>query len=236
MFGLIYSAVSYTFFLATFAYFTLFVDGVVVPKTVDSGTAGNLAIAVVANLALILLFGLQHSIMARASFKRVITRVIPAAVERATFVLMSTLVVLLLMWQWRPIGTVLWHVDNPAAASALWVLNGVGWVGVPFCTFLIDHFDLFGLKPAWYAFRRTTVPRRGFVMPLLYKHMRHPMMTAFLIGFWATPHMTVGHALLSAGMTIYILIGVTFEERALVRELGADYERYQATTSKFLPL
>jgi protein-S-isoprenylcysteine O-methyltransferase Ste14 len=234
MLGLIYSVFSYGLFLASFAFFTLFADGLAVPRTVDSGAPSAAGWAI--DLGLILLFGLQHSIMARAGFKRAITRVIPAGVERATYVLVSSLALILLMWQWRPIGAVLWHVDNPVAAAALWAVNAIGWIGVPLCTFLIDHFELFGIKPAWHAYRRTTVARTGFVTPLFYKYMRHPMMTAFLLALWATPHMTAGHALLSAGLTIYILIGVHFEERALVRELGADYERYQATTSKFLPI
>lgn len=235
MLGLIYSVVSYLLFLATFTFFTGFADGVLVPKTVDSGSPGGVA-AVAIDLGLILLFGLQHSIMARARFKQMITRVIPAGVERATYVLASSLALIVLMWQWRPVGPVLWHVDNRVAVTALWAVNVAGWIGVPLCTFLIDHFDLFGIKRAWHAYRRTTVTRTGFVTPLFYKYMRHPMMTAFLLGLWATPHMTAGHALLSAGLSVYILIGVHFEERALVRELGADYLRYQATTSKFLPL
>ena len=236
MLGLLYSVASYGLFLATFTYFSVFSDGIIVPKTVDSGTPAGLATAVCVNVAGILLFGLQHSIMARAAFKRAITRLIPVAVERATYVLASSLALIILMWQWRPMRSVLWHVDNSAAVTALWVVNAVGWLGVPVCSFLIDHFDLFGIKQALHAFRRTTVRRTGFVAPLFYKHLRHPMMTSLMIGLWVTPHMTAGHALLSAGMTIYILIGVHFEERALVRELGPDYERYQATTSKFLPI
>jgi protein-S-isoprenylcysteine O-methyltransferase Ste14 len=236
MLGLLYSVASYGLFLGTFTYFAVFSDGVLVPRTVDSGTAASIAVAVIINLALIFLFGLQHTIMARASFKRAITRVIPPGVERATFVLASSLVLILLMWQWRPLPTVLWHVDNSAAAITLWCINAVGWLGVPVCSFLIDHFDLFGIKQALHAFRRTTVAQKGFVTPLFYKYLRHPMMTSLIIGLWVTPHMTTGHLLLSAGMTIYILIGVRFEERSLAKELGAEYQRYQATTRKFLPL
>jgi methanethiol S-methyltransferase len=236
MLGLLYSIASYGVFLGAFSYFAVFSDGVIVPRTVDSGTPTSIAAAVVVDLALILVFGLQHSIMARASFKRAVTRVIPPAVERATFVLASSLVLILVMWQWRPLPSVLWHVDNVAAATTLWSINAAGWLGVPACSFLIDHFDLFGIKQALHAFRRTTVGKAGFVTPLFYKYLRHPMMTSLMIGLWVTPHMTTGHALLSAGMTVYILIGVRFEERSLARELGADYERYQATTPKFLPV
>ena len=236
MLGLLYSVTSYGLFLGAFTYFAIFSDGVLVPKTVDSGTPGSIAVAVIINLALILLFGLQHSIMARASFKRAITRVIPHGLERATYVLASSLVLILVMWQWRPLPTVLWHVDNSTAAATLWCVNAIGWLGVPVCSFLIDHFDLFGIKQALHAFRRTTVAQKGFVTPLFYKYLRHPMMTSLMIGLWVTPQMTTGHLLLSAGMTIYILIGVRFEERSLAKELGAEYQRYQATTRKFLPL
>jgi methanethiol S-methyltransferase len=236
MLGLLYSIASYALFLGAFTYFAVFSDGVIVPRTVDSGTPSSVAVAMTINLVLILLFGLQHSIMARASFKRGLTRVIPPALERATFVLASSLVLALVMWQWRPLPSVLWHVNNPTAAAALWAINAVGWLGVPFCSFLIDHFDLFGIKQALQAFRRTTFDKKGFVTPLFYKYVRHPMMTSLMIGLWVTPHMTTGHLLLSSGMTLYVLIGVHFEERSLAKELGAEYERYQATTSKFLPV
>jgi protein-S-isoprenylcysteine O-methyltransferase Ste14 len=236
MLGLVYSIASYCIFLGAFTYFAVFSDGVIVPKTVDSGAPTGLAVTVAVNAALILLFGLQHSIMARPGFKRAITRVIPAAIERATYVLASSLVLILLMWQWRPLPTVLWHVDSSAGAITLWSINAIGWLGVPVSSYLIDHFDLFGIKQALHAFRRTTVAKTGFVTPLFYKYLRHPMMTSLIIGLWVTPHMTAGHAVLSAGMTLYILIGVHFEERALVKELGAEYVAYQAKTSKFFPV
>jgi protein-S-isoprenylcysteine O-methyltransferase Ste14 len=236
MLGLLYSIASYGLFLGVFTYFAVFSDGVIVPKTVDSGTPTSIAVAAIINLTLILLFGLQHSIMARASFKRVLTRVIPPALERSTYVLASSLVLGLVMWQWHPLPSVLWHVDNSTTATILWCINAVGWLGVPACSFLIDHFDLFGIKQAMHGFRRTTFNKKGFVTPLFYKYLRHPMMSFLMIGLWVTPHMTTGHLLLSSGMTIYILIGVHFEERSLAKELGAAYERYQGTTSKFLPV
>jgi protein-S-isoprenylcysteine O-methyltransferase Ste14 len=236
MLGLLYSIASYGLFLGSFTYFAVFSDGVIVPKTVDSGTPTGIAVAAIINLALVLAFGLQHSIMARAGFKRAFTRMIPPALERATYVLASSLVLILVMWQWRPMETVLWHVDNSAAAVVLWSINAIGWLGVPVCSFLIDHFDLFGIKQALRAFRRTTVGKTGFVTPLFYKYLRHPMMTSLMVGLWITPHMTAGHALLAFGMTLYIIIGVRFEERSLAKELGAEYERYQATTPKFLPV
>ena len=236
MLGFIYSVVSYLGFLAVFTYFAAFSDGVLVPKHVDSASAVGLPLALAINLGLMLLFGLQHSIMARDSFKRALTRVIPRHVERATFVLASAAVLALLMWQWQPMNTVLWSVERADVAVPLWAVNALGWLGVPLVSFMIDHFDLFGVKQAFNAFRQSSFERTGFVTPLLYKYVRHPMMSALLLGLWVTPHMTVGHLLLSAGLSVYILVGVHFEERALARELGRAYVGYQASTPKFLPL
>jgi protein-S-isoprenylcysteine O-methyltransferase Ste14 len=156
-------------------------------------------------------------------------------VERATFVLASSAALALLMWQWRPLSGELWHVSAPIPAAALWAVNALGWLAVPVSSFLIDHFDLFGLKQAFAGFRRVSLQRRGFVTPLFYRYIRHPIMTGLLLGLWVTPHMTFGHLLLSLGMSAYIVIGVRFEERALARELGAVYESYQARTPRFFP-
>jgi protein-S-isoprenylcysteine O-methyltransferase Ste14 len=235
MLGILYSIASYGLFLASFTYFALFSNGILVPKTVDSGVSTSLAASVAVNLSLVFIFGLQHSVMARTGFKRALTRLIPPALERATYVLASSLALVLVMWQWQPIPSAIWHVENPPAAATLWFLNALGWLGAPASSFFIDHFDLFGIKQALEAFRRTTFDRKGFVTPLLYKYFRHPMMTALMVSLWVTPHMTAGHALLSLGMTAYVLIGVHFEERALAIEFGAEYQRYQATTPKFLP-
>jgi protein-S-isoprenylcysteine O-methyltransferase Ste14 len=236
MLGFIYSLASYAGFLAAFTYFAWFSDGVGVPRHVDTGPSTDATLALFINVGLIVLFGLQHSIMARASFKRLLTRFIPAAVERATFVLASSAVLVLLMWQWRAMPNVLWSVESPAAAACLWIINILGWAGVPVCSLMIDHFDLFGLKQALGGFRRATFERKGFVTPLLYRYVRHPMMTSLLLGLWVTPHMTVGHLLLSVGMSVYIIVGVHFEERALAEELGLAYVRYQARTPMFLPV
>lgn len=235
MFGFIYSLLSYAGFLAVFTYFALFSAGILVPRHVDIGEPADLGLALAVNLALLLMFGLQHSIMARERFKRAWTRLIPPQLERATYVLASSLALGVIMWQWRPLPARIWSVESTPAAALLWSLNALGWLGGTFSTFLIDHFDLFGIKQAFHAFRRSSYQRRGFVTPVLYKYMRHPLMTGLLIGFWVTPHMSVGHLVLSLGMSAYILIGVHFEERSLVRALGADYARYQASTPKFLP-
>jgi methanethiol S-methyltransferase len=236
MLGLVYSALSYVTFLAIFVYFALFSDGLLVPKSVDSGSATGLALALTVNLGLLLLWGMQHSVMARPHFKRWLTRFVPAHLERATYVMFSNLALGLLMWQWQPLHVELWHVESRTLAAPLWAINALGWLGVPACSFMIDHFNLFGLKPALAGFRRRTLEQSGFVTPLLYKYVRHPMMTSLLVAFWVTPHMTAGHFMLSLGMTLYIMIGVHFEERALLKELGQAYRLYQAATPRFLPV
>ncbi len=236
MLGLIYSIASYVGFWAAFTYFVPFSDGLFAPKTVDSGLPTDVPTALAIDLGVVLLFGLQHSLMARASFKRALTRVVPEHLERATYVLASSVVLVVLMWQWRPLPTVLWNVHGTALSASLWTVNVLGWLGVPASSFMIDHFDLFGLKRAFHGFRKASYERKGFVAPLFYKYVRHPMMTSLLVGLWATPHMTVGHLLLSVGMSAYIVVGVHFEERSLREELGVAYERYQASTPKFLPV
>jgi methanethiol S-methyltransferase len=236
MLGFIYSVASYVAFLVTFVYFAWFSDGVGVPRTVDNAPPAPLAAALAINVGLMLLFGLQHSIMARPRAKRALTLFVPERLERATYVLASSAALALLMWQWRRVDGVLWHVPSFPLAALLWAVNALGWLGVPLCSFMIDHFDLFGLKPALNGFRKVSFERRGFVVPLLYKYVRHPMMTSLLVGLWVTPHMTGGHLLLSLGMTAYVIVGVHFEERALARELGQAYALYQATTPKFFPI
>jgi protein-S-isoprenylcysteine O-methyltransferase Ste14 len=236
MFGFLYSLLSYVGFLAIFSYFAWFSDGIGVPRSVDGGSGAPLSAAIAVDLGLLLLFGLQHSVMARAGWKRALTRVLPVQLERSTFVLVSSLTLALLMWQWQPLEGVLWSVESGSAAAVLWTINALGWLGVPVSSLMIDHFDLFGLKQTFQHFRRESFARRGFVTPLVYKYVRHPMMTSLLVGLWVTPHMSLSHLLLSVGMTAYVIIGVHFEERALVRELGSAYERYQSSTPKFFPV
>jgi protein-S-isoprenylcysteine O-methyltransferase Ste14 len=236
MIGLVYSASSYVAFLAVFTYFALFSDALLVPKTVESGSTAHLGLALSVNLGLLLLWGLQHSVMARARFKRWLTRVVPTHLERATYVMTSSLALGVLMWLWQPMNREVWHVESAALAAPLWIVNALGWAGVPASSFMIDHFNLFGLKQAWLAFRRRSTTESGFMAPLLYKYVRHPMMTSILVALWVTPHMTTGHLMLSLGMSVYVLIGVHFEEQALLRELGQAYRLYQLATPRFLPV
>jgi protein-S-isoprenylcysteine O-methyltransferase Ste14 len=235
MVAFVFSLVVYGAFLTTFVFFVLFADGLVIDTTVDSGRPGPLGVALAVDVGLMLLFGLQHSIMARQSFKDAWTRVVPPHVERSAYVLASTVALALIIWLWRPLPGVVWRVDAQPWVALLWTLNALGWIGVPVSTFLIDHFDLFGLKQSFHAFRDKTYEPSPFVMPWLYRYVRHPMMTALLMGLWATPDMTVSHLVLSVGLSLYVVIGVHFEERGLARELGAAYVQYQASTPKFFP-
>lgn len=218
----LYSLAAYGLFLAVFLYLIAFVGNLGVPRSVDVGPAAAPATAFAVDLLLIALFGLQHSVMARPAFKRWVTRFVPAPIERSTFVLAGSLVLALLFWQWRPLAGTVWRADG-GIAVLLWSLCALGWATVLLSTFLINHFDLFGLRQSWlHLLDRPLVPLK-FRTTLLYRLVRHPIMLGFLLAFWFTPHMTVGHLLFAAGMTVYILVGVHFEERDLVRSLGKDY-------------
>jgi len=235
MFSLAFSCCAYLGFVLVFGYFAAFADGVLVPKHVDSGQGAGTPAAFFVDFGLMLLFGLTHSIMARPHFKQAVTRVVPPALERSTYVVVATAALALLMWQWRPLPSLVWRVERPSLVAALWLGNGVSWAAAGIATFLIDHFELFGVNQALAGFRRASLERRGFITPLFYKYVRHPMMTALLLAFWLAPRMSVGHLLLALGMSAYILIGVHFEERSLLRELGHAYVQYQRSTPKFLP-
>ena len=229
-----YSLGAYALFLAVFLYLVGFVGDLGVPRSIDAGLHSERAEAIVIDLLLISLFGLQHSVMARPTFKRWIGRHLPAAMERSTYVLLASLVLALLMGQWRPIPLTLWQADG-ATATALWAAFGFGWATVLLSTFLINHFDLFGLRQAYlHLVQRPLIPL-PFRTTLLYRLVRHPIMLGFLIAFWFTPHMTVGHLLFAVGMTIYIVIGVHHEERDLVDALGREYVDYRRRTPAFIP-
>jgi protein-S-isoprenylcysteine O-methyltransferase Ste14 len=229
---------AYALFFATFLYLIAFVGDLPwVPLTVDrGGAAGPLGLAILVDLALVALFGVQHSVMARPGFKRAWTRIVPEPVERSVYVLAASLVLILLFALWRPFGPDLWRVDNPTGAMILWALFGLGWLIVLVSTFLISHFELFGLAQVWGHARGAGEARApAFRTPFFYRHVRHPLYSGFFLAFWATPHMSAGHALLAAGVSVYMLIAIRFEERDLVATFGDDYRRYRETTGMLAP-
>ncbi|MGU3538087.1 methanethiol S-methyltransferase [Methylobacterium sp. A54F] len=232
---ILYALVSYTIFLASFFYAIGFLGGGFVSKAIDDGPIIEPALAILTDVGLLTIFALQHSVMARPRFKAWWTRFVPKPIERSTFVLMASLALLLLFWQWRPLPATLWSVSEPALASLLVGLFWVGWLVVLASTFMISHFDLFGLKQ---AIRGWGSPARGepaFMTPFLYRHIRHPIYLGFVIAFWATPTMTVGHLLFAAVATAYILIGIQLEERDLVAFFGNRYIRYKREAGMLLP-
>jgi len=232
----LYGLASYAFFLATFLYAVAFVGNMPVPRTIDSGVTAPLGEAVVVNLLLLTLFAVQHSVMARPAFKRWWTRFVPETVERSTYVLAATAALALVLWQWRPIAEPLvWHIEQPWAVMALRVVFWLGWAVLLTATFLINHFELFGLRQVFTRLFGGTVAPQEFRTPLLYRHVRHPIYLGFLLGFWATPHMTAGHLLFAVGSTGYILIGIWFEERDLVAQFGDRYRVYREQVSMLLP-
>jgi protein-S-isoprenylcysteine O-methyltransferase Ste14 len=231
--ALVYGTVCYAIFFVTFLYLIGWVTNLVVPVSIDSGTPGNVAVALAIDLALVALFGLQHSVMARPGVKAVITRVIPKPVERATYVLASSAAFVVMFAAWQPLPAVIWQAEAGAAALQVGSLLGFGMVLVT--TFLIDHFDLFGLRQVWLAWRGKPYTEKRFVTPGPYRYIRHPLYVGWMIAFWSAPRMTVGHALFATAMTAYILVAIRYEERDLLAALGESYRRWRATTPMFVP-
>jgi len=233
----LYGLVAYLAFTASLGWFVAFSGNLLVPKTVDAGGApGGTLEALAVDALLLLLFGVQHSVMARRSFKRWWTRIVPTDLERSTFVVASSLVLVVVMGLWIPVAApVVWRVQNAAAVAAIWGLFALGWVIAMLSTFLLDHFDLFGLRQSFSGLLKRPAPDSAFRTPLLYRHVRHPLYLGFLLTFWAVPVMTPGHLLLSLGLTAYILVGIAFEERDLLLQFGERYRLYRRQVGMLLP-
>ncbi len=237
--SILFAIICYAIFFATFLYLIIFVGDLNVapfaPFTVDSGPAVPVASAISIDVALIALWGVQHSVMARQGFKRAWTKIVPRYMERSVYVLVSSVMLIILFAFWRPIAGTVWSVHGAVAADILWLLFWLGWGTVLVSTFLINHFELFGLQQAWDHMRGNELAPPRFRTPFLYKFVRHPMMLGFFFAFWATPNMTAGHLLLATGMSAYILIAMRYEERDLVAFLGRDYEEYRGRVGMLLP-
>ena len=234
---LLFGTIAYLIFFATFLYLIAFVGNLPwVPVTVDrGGIAGAMALAFAVNVALIAIFGLQHSIMARQGFKKAWTRIVPEPLERSMYVLFASLALVILFLFWRPLPAPVWSIGNPLAVYLLWGLFGLGWLIVLLSTFLLSHFELFGLHQVWSHARGTSLPEPQFRQPLFYKWVRHPLYAGFFLAFWATPQMSVGHLLLALGMSVYMLIAIRYEERDMVGLFGDDYVEYREKVGMLTP-
>jgi protein-S-isoprenylcysteine O-methyltransferase Ste14 len=230
-----YGVLAYALFLATFLYAAAFVGGFAVPKTLDGPATTPFTTALIINVALLGVFAVQHSVMARPWFKRWWTQIVPWAIERSTYVLFASLALDLLFWQWRPLGGTVWSVDTPWLRTAIWVLFACGWLQVFVMTFYIDHFDLFGLRQVWLHLLGRQYTRVHFATPAPYRVIRHPLYLGFMIAFWAAPTMSVTRLIYAVVTTAYMLIAIQFEEHDLAAEHGASYADYQRRVPMLVP-
>jgi methanethiol S-methyltransferase len=234
---LLFGTVVYLFFFAVFLYTIGFVANLPwLPKTIDTGSVIGRPVALLIDVLLLGVFAVQHSVMARQGFKRWWTKIVPKPMERSVFVLAATLAVGLLLWQWRPLPGVIWSVEDPTAQAVLLGLSGLGWIVLLVATFLINHFELFGLQQVFDNFRDSSFSPPDFKTPGLYKMVRHPIYLGFVLAFWATPRMSEGHLLWAVMTTGYILVGIWFEERDLIAQFGERYRQYRRRVPMLLPL
>ncbi len=231
----LYGVVCYGIFFLTFLYLIGFLGNLLVPKSIDVGPVVATSTAFLINFALIALFGIQHSVMARPEFKERWTKIVPKSIERSTYVLIGSALLILLYWQWRPMVGVIWEAEAVWAQYILWAVFFGGFLLVLLSSFVIDHFDLFGLRQVWFNLRQQSYTQSGFKVTFFYKFVRHPLYVGWIMSFWGTPRMTTGHLLFALGMTAYILIAIRYEERDLVKFLGDDYARYREKVPMLVP-
>jgi protein-S-isoprenylcysteine O-methyltransferase Ste14 len=236
IFAMVFAILAYAVFFATFLYLIVFVgDFPIGVRTVDAGPLADPITASVIDVALIALFGIQHSVMARPGFKSKWTRIVPPPIERSVFVLAASAALIVMFLFWHPIDKVVWNVTSPLFIDLIWVAFWVGWLTVLLSTFLINHFELFGLQQAWFHLRGREAARPELRQPLFYRWIAHPLYSGFFVAFWATPQMTVGHLLLAAGVSVYMLIAIRYEERDLTDLFGDDYRRYRSGVGMLTP-
>lgn len=233
--GFIYGVVAYAGFMAWMVYMIGFLGHFAVSKSVDSGSVGPVGTTIFVNFLMILIFGIQHTIMARPAFKQWWAQFIPKPLERSTYVFIADIIMWVMIWQWRPIEGVVWNVQNTIAANILIGISLLGWVAVVLSSFMINHFELLGLEQVWHYLRGTEPKRIKFKLRGFYKHVRHPLMLGFLAFFWVTPHMTTSHLFFAAMFTIYVLIGIRYEERDLMKHHPEEYGKYTEEVPALIP-
>lgn len=232
---LVYGIICHVLFLGVFAYMMAWVAGVFLPYTVDGPVRSSTSVALILNMLLLTLFGLQHSVMARPGFKAWWTRWVPGVIERSTYVLTTCIILIAMFIFWQPMGTIIWDVQAPAGRIALWALFVAGWLLVPLASLMINHFDLFGTRQVWLHARGEEAEPLPFTTPSLYKQIRHPLYVGWFIAFWAIPTMTAGHLLFATMMSGYILVALRYEERDLARHFGEPYIQWRNQTGAFIP-
>ena len=233
--GVIYGVIAYAGFMAWMVYMIGFLGHFAVPKSVDSGPVGPVGTAIFVDLLMILIFGVQHTIMARPAFKQWWTQFIPKSLERSTFVLIADIIAWVMIWQWWPIEGVIWHVHNTVVANILIGISLLGWVAAVLSSFMINHFELLGLEQVWHYLRGTEPKKITFKLRGFYKHVRHPLMLGFLVFFWVTPYMTTSHLFFAAMFTIYVLVGIRYEERDLMKYHPEEYGKYKEEVPALIP-